>query len=94
MLTLTENATTVIKRLANSENTTPTTGLRIFQEAPATTSNLTVEMAPAPAEGDSVVESEGARVFLDESGAAALDDKVLDATVDGEGVRFTLRTQS
>lgn len=41
-----------------------------------------------------MVESGGARVFLEETAAAALDDKILDADVNEQGaVRFSIGNQ-
>lgn len=44
--------------------------------------------------GDSVVESAGAKVYLEQTAVAPLDDKVLDAAVDqAGGVQFQLGQQ-
>ena len=48
-------------------------------------------MTDAPEPDDAVVEAEGTPVFLDTEAAAMLDDKVLDATVEGDSVGFMLR---
>jgi iron-sulfur cluster assembly protein len=91
MLILTENASTVVKGFA--EQIPDANGLRITggpEDAPA------LEVAPAAdAEpGDSVLEQDGATVYLDESATVLLDDKVLDAAVDPEGkVEFALAQQ-
>jgi Fe-S cluster assembly iron-binding protein IscA len=54
-----------------------------------------VTLADSPVAGDQVIESEGARVFLEPGAAVALDDKSLDAQVDEEGtVAFTLAEQA
>lgn len=49
----------------------------------------------APQPGDQVLEEEaGARVFLEETAAVTLDDKVLDAQIDQSGgVQFTIAVQ-
>lgn len=93
MLTLTENATTVIKRLAAQTDDAKHAGLRIGARDGVET-QLAVELAPAPEMGDAVVEDNGARVFLDETAAPTLADKVLDAHVNDDGVQFTLRTRT
>lgn len=94
MLTLTENASTVVKTLANRGGTTEEGGLRISSAA-ADSREYAVEVAPGPADADTVVESDGARVFLEPNAAVALDDKVLDAEVNEAGnVRFSLATQT
>ena len=49
----------------------------------------------APQPGDQVLEEDGARVFLEETAAVTLDDKVLDAAVDeGGGVQFSIAPQA
>jgi iron-sulfur cluster assembly protein len=46
-------------------------------------------------DGDQVIETSGARVFLEPGAAVALDDKSLDAQVDDQGtVAFTLADQT
>jgi len=82
MLILTENATAVVKGFA--DQIPEAEGLRITggpSEEPA----LAVTPAAAAEPGDSVVEQDGATVYLDESATTLLDDKVLDARVDTEG---------
>jgi iron-sulfur cluster assembly protein len=46
--------------------------------------------APEPNEGDEVVEEKGVQVFLEPDVVPLLDDKLLDAEVDGEEFRFTV----
>lgn len=90
MLTLTENATTIISGIA--EQIPEANGLRIS----AGTGEETFEVQPAAqAEpGDKVVAEGDATVFLDENAALQLDDKVLDASVDQTGnVQFALGLQ-
>jgi iron-sulfur cluster assembly protein len=53
--------------------------------------NFQLSVVQLPAEDDEVIEEQGARVFLD-SGAASLL-KVLDASVEGNQVEFTLADQ-
>jgi Fe-S cluster assembly iron-binding protein IscA len=94
MLTLTENASTVVKTLAHRGGTTEEGGLRISSAA-VDSLEYAVEVTPGPAESDTVVESGGARVFLEPNAAVALDDKVLDAEVNDAGnVRFSLAAQA
>ena len=52
-----------------------------------------IRREPEPA--DAVVEADGARVFLDSTAQAALDDQVLDAQMNEDGsVRFALAAQA
>lgn len=92
MLAVTENATSVIQQLTDRPELPDGAGLRISTAADAP--NLTVAPAGTPEEGDQVVESGGARVFLESEAAAMLDDKVLDARVnDAGGVEFLVAAQ-
>lgn len=93
MLTLTDNASTIIKTIAENQGGPESAGLRIAQDTPESP-DLALATASAPEPGDQVVEERGARVFLEETAAATLDDKVLDAQVDeGGGVQFMLGLQ-
>lgn len=92
MLTLTENASTLIKNLADQTTVADDAGLRISAEGDS--KNLSVDLIPAPEPTDQVIESAGARVFLEENAAGLLDDKVLDAQLDeGGAVRFAIAEQ-
>ena len=92
MLTLTENASTLIKNLADQTTVADDAGLRISAEGD--NKNLSVDLIPAPEPTDQVIETAGARVFLEESAAVMLDDKVLDAQLDeGGAVRFAIAMQ-
>jgi Fe-S cluster assembly iron-binding protein IscA len=92
VLTVTENAATVIRGLLTSAGETEHGGLRIG--AKGDEAHLAVEIAPAPASGDAVIEDGGARVFLDAVAAPQLSRRELDAQISGDGVRFLLRDQS
>jgi Fe-S cluster assembly iron-binding protein IscA len=96
MLVLTEAAAEVVKSVTDTPTAPDGTGLRITQSAdePGTAGALQLAAAAEPGLGDQVVETAGARVFLDPQAATYLDDKVLDAEVDTQGkVRFTLGVQ-
>jgi iron-sulfur cluster assembly protein len=94
VLTLTENASTVVKALVDQTGgNTQEGGLRISQDA-ADSPALHVIPSEAPQPGDQVLEEDGARVFLEETAATTLDDKILDAQVDDNGgVQFTIAVQ-
>ncbi|NHC23147.1 Fe-S cluster assembly protein HesB [Nocardioides sp. IC4_145] len=93
MLTLTENASTIVKDISTQPGQPETAGLRITSES-ATEPTFAVTAAPAAEPGDQVVEQSGATVYLDEAAAVMLDDKVLDAAVDPTGkVEFALGLQ-
>jgi iron-sulfur cluster assembly protein len=97
MLVLTEAAAEVVKSVTS---TTPQAsqeaGLRISSSVPDpdSASALQVEAVSGPGENDQVLEAVGARVFVEPQAAVFLDDKVLDAGVDGQGnARFSLGVQ-
>ncbi|MFD1714386.1 HesB/IscA family protein [Amnibacterium flavum] len=93
MLTISENAATIIKGLVNQIELENDAGLRIGTK-PDDAKGLGLAIAPAPNEGDQVVERDGSRVFLDPAAAPELTDKELDALIDGDTFRFSLRTRS
>lgn len=84
MLTLTDQATTVVKSIADQSPDVESVGLRISApDLSATQLDLSVVASPEPA--DQVIESEGALVFLESNAATLLDDKVLDAHIEENG---------
>jgi iron-sulfur cluster assembly protein len=90
VLTLTENASTIVKTLVDQNLPTQDAGLR-FSQLDGQESALTVATAEQAEPGDAVVEQNGAKVFLDETAAVALGDQVLDAEVDESGaVQFNI----
>ena len=93
MLTLTENASAIVNEITSQPGLAETAGLRITSEDSAEPA-FAVSAAQQAEPGDQVVEQGGATVYLDESAAVLLDDKVLDAAVDPSGkVEFALATQ-
>jgi iron-sulfur cluster assembly protein len=99
MLVLTEAAAKVVKSVTSATSdpqASQATGLRISSSAPAPddASTLQVEAVSGPGENDQVLEAAGALVFVEPQAAGFLDDKVLDAQVDGQGnPRFSLSVQ-
>lgn len=93
MLVLTQQATDIIRALNHQANAPDSAGLRIASTMDGSES-FSVSRAEAPFEGDQVVGEQGALVFVDPGAAMILDDMVLDAQVEGEGVvRFELQPQ-
>ncbi len=76
MLTLTDNASTIVKDIA--DQIPDAAGLRITSES-ADQPSFEVDPAAAAEPGDAIVEQDGATIFLDEASSLQLDDKVLDA---------------
>lgn len=84
MLTLTDTASTVVKEIVSRADDSGNGGLRIDAATPEST-EFAVAIAAAPEAADSIVEQDGARVFLGGGAPEALADKTLDARVDQEG---------
>jgi iron-sulfur cluster assembly protein len=92
MLTLTDNASTIINDLLHPPGTPDSAGLRITDETPEP--GLALVPASEPSPGDQVVEDHGAKIYLDEAAANILDDKILDAAVNDDGrVEFSVAPQ-
>lgn len=91
MLTMTENAETIVAGVVARNSTAPTAGLRI---ASAPDGQFALSIAEAPAADDVVVETGEARIYLPDTVAETLDENVLDATMGEDGgVRFTIGVQ-
>nr|WP_246286039.1 Fe-S cluster assembly protein HesB [Microbacterium pseudoresistens] len=94
---MTDNASAIVTTLVSRQTDADDAGLRIRTaeaEGPAGEQRLAVDIAETPEPQDQIVERSGARVFLEEGAAIALDDKVLDAGVDEEGaVSFSVLPQ-
>ncbi|AEB43169.1 MULTISPECIES: adhesin [Micromonospora] len=84
MLTMTDNAVLVIRDLAAQQDVSEGGGVRIAADTQA--GSLTVELVAEPVEGDQVVDTQGARIFLDSDAADLLGDASVDASVDDEGI--------
>lgn len=91
MLTITDNAGTIVSDLVTrAVPTTDTGGIRII----AQDDRFGVSVAESPAVDDVVVANGAARVFLEPVVAEVLDDKVLDAQVSEDGaVQFVIAAQ-
>ena len=93
MLTLTDNAVTAIRALTSQPEQPPATGLRIRGQGEGAPP-FELALAETPTEGDQVIETNGARVFLASDAAAVLADKSLDAEVDDQGgVAFSVSSR-
>jgi len=94
MLTLTDNAAMVVKTLTVQGTESANGGVRISGSG-TDDPGLKVAVTPEPQAADQVVEADGARVFVEQSAALVLEDKMLDAQVDDEGaVHFALSAVS
>jgi Fe-S cluster assembly iron-binding protein IscA len=92
MLELTDTATEVIRTIVDNSEMPAGSGLRVAGPNDGQ-EGLTISTANTPHEGDQVVESEGARVFVEPTAAVMLGDSALDARIDDDGaVQFMLTT--
>src|SRR5688572_809502 len=72
MLAVTDNAATAIRDITSQQEVPAGAGLRIA--ADTFEGSLTLSLVAEPYEGDQVVDTAGARVFLDALAAEMLDD--------------------
>lgn len=95
MLTITDTAAEALEAIVASDSqTADTAGLRITRGVSQDGRQaLALSIADAPEPSDQVVEAHGASVFLEPDAAALLDDKQLDARVEGDQVGFLLMEQ-
>ncbi|MBD3942535.1 Fe-S cluster assembly protein HesB [Microbacterium sp. NEAU-LLC] len=92
MLTLTQTAAEAVKEIVARVPAVQDGGVRIRDTGG--TGGFELSVAPDPQPADTIVVTDGARVFLDETAAIALEDRVLDAELsDDGGVRFALAAQ-
>jgi iron-sulfur cluster assembly protein len=92
MLTLTPTAAAAVRKLvSDTEVDENTGGLRISPgEDVEQGGTLALALVNGPEATDEDVSAEGAHVFVEPTVTELLDDRVLDAIVDGGRVRFTL----
>jgi iron-sulfur cluster assembly protein len=94
VLTLTDTAAEAIRGIVAAPELPDSAGLRIATAADAEQAGaLEVSVAETPAETDQVVDESGARVFVEAEAIPLLDDKLLDAQIEGTRVGFTLSEQ-
>jgi iron-sulfur cluster assembly protein len=89
MLTITSNAAEAIRAIVENTDVPEEGGIRIsIARQNGAEASLELALSPAPMEGDEVLDANGAHVFLDELAAVALDDKSLDAEMEGGEISF------
>jgi Fe-S cluster assembly iron-binding protein IscA len=94
VLAITESAAEAIQTIVSSSpKVSGEAGLRIATRPGEEQEKLELTIAAIPAEDDEVVEEHGAHVFLDSEAASYLEDKVLDARVEGQQIGFEVLEQ-
>jgi iron-sulfur cluster assembly protein len=93
VLTLTPTAADTVRQLLASARASaePHAGVRI-STARRGGADTAVEatLADEPGAADHTIDEAGATVFVEQTAAEFLDDKVLDVSVEAKGVRFTV----
>ena len=95
MLAITDTAAEAIRGIVAAPELPDGAGLRIATVAPdaGQAAALEVSVAETPADTDQVVSESGARVFVEAEAIPLLDDKLLDAQIEGTRVGFMLSEQ-
>lgn len=94
MLAITQSAAEAIRGIVAAPEIPDGAGIRIATRPGAEESGmLEVSVADVPAESDQVLDEAGARVFVDEHAVGLLEDKLLDAEIDGQRVGFSIAEQ-
>ena len=85
MVTLTDSARDAVREMTQDGG--DESGVRIAAEGESG-GGLSMSVVPAPADGDTVVDEDGSRVFLEPVAAQMLDGKVIDAERHDDHVHF------
>jgi Fe-S cluster assembly iron-binding protein IscA len=93
MLKITEQAEDAIHGICEEGGAGPDGGLRISGTTSDGETALDFEVVEGPVNGDDVVRSGGAVVFLDETASALLADKTLDVHAHGDHFHFSIDEQ-
>jgi Fe-S cluster assembly iron-binding protein IscA len=92
MLTITDTAAEAVRRISAGSGLEPDPGLRISAGEPtADGTPLEISLAGEAESSDQTIEESGARVYLEDEVAPALDEMVLDADIQEDQIRFALR---
>lgn len=92
MITMTPRAHRVVRQVTAHPRIGRESGLRIAATHDPGSDTLAVGTAAGPEPGDRVVESDGARVYLDREAQPRVDGNLLDAVTEDSGrVHFVVR---
>ncbi|MGH2772942.1 MAG: Fe-S cluster assembly protein HesB [Actinomycetota bacterium] len=91
MLAISSSAAQAIKDIVTSSEVAGEGGIRISLEPiDQATAKLDLSLADFPEPGDAALEKEGAKIFLEQTAATVLDGKILDASIEGDKVEFSV----
>lgn len=94
MLSVSRTAADAIKLIVSASPIPAEGGIRLAAEPiDEHATKLELSLVETPEPGDAIVEEEGAKVFVEQNTAVLLDGKVLDATVEQDGVSFSISDQ-
>jgi iron-sulfur cluster assembly protein len=93
MLKITEQAREAIASIVADGGAGPGAGLRISGTQSNGETALDFDLAEEASPGDETVSEGGATLFLDETAAAVLGDKVLDVHAHGDHFHFSIDEQ-
>jgi iron-sulfur cluster assembly protein len=94
VLAISRGAAQVVKEIVTSSDVGEEGGIRLSVESiDDRSARLDLTVADSPEPGDTLIEEEGAKIFLERDAAGFLDDKVLDASVEADGVAFSIVEQ-
>ena len=88
MLTITSEAADAIREIVQANDLPSGSGLRITAEEDGDEVSIELDVTEQPETDDDVVESDGARVFLDGTASEVLTDVDLTVTPHGDHVHF------
>jgi Fe-S cluster assembly iron-binding protein IscA len=97
MLTITPDASHAIRGILDASEAPEGSMFRISpqgQDGSSPGSSLTISVTDSPPPDDQIVEGEEVAVAVDPNAAPMLDDKKLDATVNGGEINFSIAEQA
>jgi len=97
VLTITPTASHAIRGILDASDAPDGSMLRISaqgQDGNAPGAALMLSVTDAPPPDDQIVEGEGVAVCVEPSAAVVLDDKQLNAAVEGEEINFSISEQT
>ncbi len=93
MLAITPTAVEAIQGLTSQPGVPEGAGLKLSERQSPEGTAIELSLVEGPAESDQVLQADNAHVFVSAPLAPLLDDKVLDAGVDGDQIAFRLIEQ-